>query len=106
MAVYVSLAGDGSGIVVDPDTTLPEDLVIELETIEGVPTDAGHLAEQLGSLDSILTAHNEAGTKVIAIFAMAPTASGVRGVRIEALMPPAAAWADGPRHRRRRGSPL
>ncbi|WP_156250803.1 hypothetical protein [Pseudactinotalea terrae] len=75
VAVYVSPTGDGSGIVVDPDAELPEELIAEVETVEGIPTDAGHLAEQLGSLDDILTAHNEAGTKVIAIAAMANVTS-------------------------------
>ncbi|WP_156250802.1 hypothetical protein [Pseudactinotalea terrae] len=71
VALYVSPTGDGNGIVVDPDATLPEELINEVETVEGVPTDAGHLAEQLGLLTEILYAHDDAGTKLIAIAAMA-----------------------------------
>lgn len=71
VAVYVSPTGDGNGIVVDPSAGLPEQLVAEVEAVEGVPTSAGHFNEQLSSLNEILSAHEAAGTKVIAIFAMA-----------------------------------
>jgi len=71
VAVYVSPTGDGSGIVVDPDATLPEELITEVEAVEGIPTDAAHYGQQLGSLTDILEAHDEAGTKIIAIVAMA-----------------------------------
>jgi hypothetical protein len=71
VAVYVSPTGDGNGIVVDPAGTLPEQLVAEVEFVQGIPTSAAHFSAQLGSLNDILTAHDTAGLKVIAIFAMA-----------------------------------
>ncbi|WP_156250801.1 hypothetical protein [Pseudactinotalea terrae] len=71
VTVYVSPNGDGNGIVVDPDATLPEELIAEVETVEGMPQNATQHAEHLGLLGDVLDAHDDAGTQVIAIIGFA-----------------------------------
>jgi len=70
VAVYVSPTGDGSGIVVDPEAALPEELITELESVDGIPQNMSDLSAQLDALGNILYAHDDAGTKVIVIFAI------------------------------------